>query len=65
MEHWQKCEKHHREIKEILTRLGCLDSNGQLRKWDGPKIVPEMEKLGHSSVAFEVNGNPHCKCATS
>jgi hypothetical protein len=49
--------KHYTEVRKILKEHGCFDRKGQLRKWEGKKVVPAMEAEGHSSLGFET-----CKC---
>lgn len=57
MELWQKKEKHDKEVKEVLKQLGCMDTMGRIRRWDGKKVWAELEKLGHTSLDCD-----KCKC---
>jgi hypothetical protein len=58
MEEWQLRQKHYENVRRILAENGATDSNGWIRKWDGPVIVPALEAAGHTSLGFT-----NCVCA--
>lgn len=57
MEEWQIRQKHWDDIKAVHSKLGNLDGQGRVRKFNGQTFFPEIEKLGHSAGALE-----SCKC---
>jgi hypothetical protein len=57
MEDWKKHEKHDTDKKGLHKTLGFLDSQGRLRRFDGPQFWPLWTALGHDKGNFM-----ECKC---
>jgi len=58
MELWKKREKHHTEVHSVLMENGCLNAKGHLVRWNGPKIIPLLNQLGHSDLSYH-----RCSCS--
>ncbi len=54
---WQLHEAHEKALRKLHGELGFLDSQGRLRRFDGPRFWPQWVALGHSKTAFE-----DCNC---
>jgi len=50
---WQLHEAHETGLRKLYQELGFLDSQGQVRAFNGPKFWPAWTALGHSTSEFE------------
>ena len=54
---WQRRERHHYEFLVVTKSLNMLDSQGRVRRWNGPEFMKIWKRLGHSMIDFH-----HCDC---
>lgn len=55
---WQLHEAHDKALRKVLGDLGFSDSQGRVRRFNGPKFWPQWVALGHTKTAFE-----DCECS--
>lgn len=58
MELWQYRQQHAEAVKKVLQETGCLNSKGQIQRWDGPVVCAALEAAGHPYLNFE-----RCGCS--
>ena len=55
---WQLREKHATELDTILHDNGVyLPGSRRIVKWNGPKIMSDLENRGHSNLDYDL-----CTC---